>query len=138
MWDTAAVIDWLGSLGIGRNLAVNLPLFKGPYLPDEPDRLGLVTTIPGPGLQAEGVIDVGGFQLLIRGRQDPKSRDSTAERDALAADRLILRAPLPAEVAPGVRLLPVNRSGGRPTPLPQEDGDRIAFVCTYLTAVLED
>lgn len=137
-WTTADIITWLGTLGVGRGGTVNLPVRPGPYVDAEPDRLAVVTTIPGPGQSMQGVADTGGFQLLIRGRQDPTSRDPSAEQDALAADRLILRAPLPAEVTPGVRLMPVVRSGGRPAPVPQEDdGDRISFVCTYLTTVLE-
>jgi hypothetical protein len=111
----------------------------GPYVPDMPDNVGVVTTVPGPGLSLEGAADTNGFQLLVRGLQDPTSTDGSAEDNALRADRLILFADLPAEVTPGVRLLPVSRSGGRPAPLAQEDdGDRITFVCTYLTPVLEE
>lgn len=139
MWTTRAIIDWLATLGIGPGLAVDLLVLPGPYLPPMPDRVGLVTTIPGPGLFLEGAGDTGGFQLLVRGWQDPTSTDASAEEDALAADRRILRADLPAEVTPGVWLLPIGRSGGRPAPLPQEDdGDRISVVCTYLTPVLEE
>jgi hypothetical protein len=139
MWTTRAIIDWLATLGIGEGLTVDLVMSPGPYVPDMPDNVGVVTTIPGPGLSMEGVADTGGFQLLIRGLQDPTSTDASAEENALRADRLIIRASLPAEVVTGVRLLPISRSGGRPAPLPQEDdGDRITFVCTYLTPVLEE
>lgn len=139
MWTTRAIIDWLATLGIGEGLAVDLIMVPGPYTPPMPDNVGTVTTIPGPGLFLEGAGDTGGFQLMVRGRQDPTSRSQSAEIAALRADRLILSADLPAEVVPGVWLLPVNRSGGRPAPLPQEDdGDRVTFVATYLTPVLEE
>lgn len=139
MWTTQVIIDWLASLGIGGGGVVDLPVYPGPYVRPMPDRLAVVTTIPGPGLFMEGIADTGAFQLLIRGLQDPTSLDASAEQDALRADRLILRAPLPAEVATGVRLMPISRSGGRPSPVAQEDdGDRITFVCTYLTPVLEE
>lgn len=139
MWTTRAIIDWLTSLGIGPGLAVDLddPIYPGPYVPAMPDRIAVVTTVGGLGESMEGVADTPGFQLLIRGSQDPTSSDASAEETALAADSLIRRAPLPAIVG-GVWLLPVTRSGGRPAPVPQEDdGDRITFTCTYLTTVLE-
>jgi|SRR4051812_48512942 hypothetical protein len=139
MWTTRAIIDWLATLGVGDGLTVDLVMSPGPYVPVMPDNVGVVTTVPGPGLFLEGAADTSGFQLLIRGVQDPTSKDASAEENALRADRLILTADLPAEVATGVRLLPLSRSGGRPAPLAQEDdGDRITFVCTYLTPVLEE
>ena len=138
MWTTRAIIGWLADLGITPGGTVNVRVVPGPYVPKTPDRIAVVTTIGGPGEFLEGAGDVAGFQLLIRGRQDPKSLDSTAEDDALTADRLIRFGAPPGDVTPGVRLLPVTRSGGRPVPIPNEDdGDRITFTCTYLTPVLE-
>lgn len=140
MWTTRAIIDWLTDLGIGEGLTVDLeaPIYAGPYLPETPDVIAVVTTIGGVGEDMEGLRDTPGFQLLIRGRQDAESVDDTAEQLALRADRLIRFASLPALVA-DTWLLPVSRSGGRPVLLPQEDdGDRITFTCTYLTPVLEE
>jgi hypothetical protein len=136
---TRAIIDWLTALGIGPDLAVDLdvPIFPGPYVPDMPDRIAVVTTIPGPGDSMQGIADTPGFQLLIRGLQDPTDVDASAEEAALAADRLIRFAPPPALVG-DTWLLPVTRSGGRPAPIPQDDGDRITFTCTYLTPVIEE
>lgn len=135
MWTTQAIIDWLATLGIRKGGTVNVRVVPGPYIPEMPDILAVVTTIGGPGEYMDGAADVGGFQLRIQGRQNSSS---SPENAALAADRLIRFAPLPAEVTPGVWLQPVTRSGGRPAPLPLRDtGDRVAFTCTYLTPILE-
>lgn len=138
MWTTRSIIDWLATLGIGPGLTVNVLVVPGPYLPKMPDRVAVVTTIPGVGESLEGAADTPGFQLLIRGLQDPTHVDASAEQDALTADRLIRFAPLPGW-AGDTWLLPVSRSGGRPSPIPQMDtGDRLTFTCTYLTTVLEE
>jgi len=138
VWTETEIITWLATLGIGKGLACDVTVVVGPYVPKMPDTVAVVTTIAGPGETMDGVLDTGGFQLRIRGRQDPTQRSTSAARLAHLADRLIRRAPLPAEVVPGVRLLPVTRSGGRPSPLPTPDpGDRVEFTTTYLTPVLE-
>lgn len=139
MWTTRSIIDWLASLGIGPGLAVDLEaVVAGPYLPEMPDRVGVVTTVGGVGESMDGIADTPGFQLLIRGWQDPESVDDSAEHAALAADRLIRTADLP-KLVDGTWLLPISRSGGRPAPLPDEDdADRVIFTCTYLTPVIEE
>ncbi len=137
MWTTAAIIAWLSTLGIGPGLTVNLKVVPGPYVPKMPDVVAVITTIGGLGESLDGAGDTPGFQVRIRGRQDPTNTDMSAEQAALTCDRLILRAPLPAVVASGVWLLPVQRSGGRPAPLPTPDaGDRVEFTCTYLTTII--
>ena len=134
MLTTSDLIAWLATLGIQPGGTVDLPVFPGPWLPKMPDELAAVTPISGPGETLQGAGDVAGFQLRIRGRQDITGASPNGEANALAADRLILTAPLPALVG-GVQLLPVTRSGGRPAPLPDPDGgDRLSFTCTYLTS----
>jgi hypothetical protein len=109
---TSDLIAWLATLGIGPGLAVDLPVFPGPRLPKMPDELAVVTPISGPGEWMDGDGDVAGFQLRIRGRQDITGLSPTGEANALAADRLILRAPLPAPVVVGTENhLTVFRSG---------------------------
>lgn len=135
MWTTQAIIDWLATLGIGRGGVVDVPVYPGPYLKEMPDLQAVVTTISGPGESMDGLADTPGFQLRFQGNQNSTR---SPEDVALRADRLIMRAPLPTEAAPGVWLMPVTRSGGRPAPLAIDDnGDRIAFTCTYLTPVIE-
>lgn len=133
MLTTSDLIAWLGSLGIRPGGTVDVAVFAGPWLPKMPDEVAVVTPISGPGESLQGMADTAGFQLRIRGRQDITGASPTGEANALAADRLILTAPLPALVG-GVQLLPIQRSGGRPAPLPDPDGgDRLSFTATYLT-----
>ena len=124
------IIDWLATLGIGPNLAVNVPVYAGPYVPEMPDVQAVVTAIAGLGESLQGAADTAGFQLRVQGRQ---LSAGSPEDIAFTADRLILTAPLPALVG-GVWLQPVVRSGGRPAPLPSRDpGDRVIYTATYLT-----
>lgn len=124
------IVDWLATLGIGKGLAVACPVYPGPYIKEGLDVQAVVTSIGGPGEYLQGAADTGGFQLRVQGRQNSHV---SPEHIALAADRLILTAPLPALVG-GVWLQPLTRSGGRPAPLPARDsGDRVIYTATYLT-----
>lgn len=132
-WTAVEMIEWLAALGIGPRLAVDLEMVEGPYVPDMPDRVGVVTPVAGAGESMDGVSDMPGFQLLVRGDQgDP----SSGYRLALAADRRIRFDSFPATTPCGLRLVRVVRSGGGPALLPREDdGDRVTAVCTYLTEI---
>lgn len=128
LWDTAAVIGWLTSLGADQGVPL-IPGAVGQAIPDMPDRLGVVTDTSGGPLEADGLLDTPAFQLRFRGAQaDPFD----AQRLALVADRLILFAPLPA-TANGIRIYSVTRSGGRPTALMPNPspGLRSEYTCTY-------
>lgn len=133
-WTVTELIAWLAALGVGPGLAVDAPVYPGPYRPDMDDRLFVATPVSGPGETMEGLGDIGGFQLFTRGDQgDPASGELLAKR----ADRRIRFGPMPYLV-PGTGLVlgRVLRSGGPPTGLPEDDGDRVPFVCTYLTEIL--
>lgn len=134
-WTTTEIIAWLTALGIGDGLAVDMLLAPGPYIPDMPDRVGVVTPTAGPGETMDGVGDISGFQLLTRGEQN---QPVTAELLAHQADRRIRFSAFPIDVAAGgLRLLRVLRPGGGPAVLAMEDdGDRTSLVCTYLTEIL--
>lgn len=128
LWDAAAVITWLLSIGADQGVPL-IPGAIGQAIPDMPDRLGVVTDTSGGPLENNGLVDTPAFQLRFRGGQaDPFD----AQRLALTADRLILFAPLPATVA-GIRLYSADRSGGRPTALMPNPspGLRSQYVCTY-------
>ena len=127
------IVDWLATLGVGPNLAVNVPVYVGPYVPEMPDLQAVVTAIGGLGESMQGIADTPGFQLRVQGRQ---MSNTSPEDIALQADRLILTAPLPALVG-GVWMGPVVRSGGRPAPIPSRDpGDRVIYTATYLTTFI--
>lgn len=133
-WTSASVIEWLGTLGISATGSeLELPVFSGPYIPEMPHLLAVVTTISGAGESMDGVGDIPGFQLLIRGRQnDPISAEYAARR----ADTLIRFAPFPVDVA-GFRLVRALRSGGAPAVLGgEDDGDSTILVCNYLTEII--
>lgn len=136
-WDVEQVIAWLAGLGIGENLDVDAPVYVGPYIPDTPDLLFVVTPTSGAGEWLEGVADTSGFQLYTRGAQG-QGQTATGQRLALAADRRIRFAPFPMPVAGGaLRLLRVQRAGGVPTALAMDDdADRVSFTCHYLTTIL--
>lgn len=128
VFDTAAIISWLQGLGADQGVPM-LPGMVGQEIPDMPDRLAVVTETSGGPLRMEGLEDNPTFQLRFRGRQGDAL---DAQRLALAADRLIVFAPLPATVA-GLRVWSVWRSGGRPTALLPDPspGLRPESQCTY-------
>jgi hypothetical protein len=133
-WTVDEVITWLASLGIGEGLQLDRQVFPGPYIPDEPDELFVVTAIAGAGESMEGIGDITGFQLYTRGAQN---NPGEAERAAKRADRAIRFGSFPIDVADGnLRLLRVMRSGGGPSVLGQEDGDCTSLTCNYLTEIL--
>lgn len=130
MWATKDIIAWLQALG------VEVPLFPGTQrIPEMPDRIAVVTPLPGTGLSMEGLADTPGFQLRSRGAQ--YSPDD-CEAIAYDIDRRILGAAFPATIGP-VQLTAVTRSGGRPALLSStpDSGNRTEMVCTYLTTIME-
>lgn len=132
-WTSGSVVTWLSMLGIGSNLDLDLPVYSGPYIPEMPTMLAVVTTISGAGESMDGVGDIPGFQLMVRGRpNDPVSAEYAARR----ADTLIRFAPFPMDVA-GFRLVRALRSGGAPAVLGGEDnGDSTILTCNYLTEII--
>src|SRR5882762_3441620 len=136
-WDVDQVIAWLAGLGIGEGLAIDAPVYPGPYIPETPDLLFVVTPIGGAGETLEGIGDVSGFQLYTRGSQG-QGQTASGQRLALRADRVIRFSPFPMTVADGaLRLLKVQRSGGVPAALAMDDdADRVSFTCHYLTTIL--
>lgn len=130
MWATKDIITWLQALG------VEVPLYPGTQrIPDMPDRIAVVTPLPGAGLSMEGLADSPGFQLRTRGAQN--SPDD-CEAIAYDADKRILAAGFPAALG-DVQLVSVARSGGRPALLSAlpDSGNRTEMVCTYLTTIME-
>jgi hypothetical protein len=137
---TSDVITWLTSLGWDTNQETGAPITMGPYVPDSPDRLVVLTPTPGPGFMRDGATDMCGFQARVRGGQSGDgSTDAQAATEALAytLDRLIFTAPYPAVLASGRVLVTAHRLSGMPTPMTQtsDDQDRMTYVASYLFEV---
>lgn len=137
---TGDLIAWITSLGWDANQETGCPLYGGPYIPPEPDRLVILTPVGGPGYLNEGATDSGGFQARVRG---PQSGDASpfgqaaAEKDAYRLDQLIFAAQFPVVLPSGQVLVKVYRFAGVPSPLTgtPDDGDRWEYTCEYLYEV---
>jgi hypothetical protein len=127
---TASVIKWLVSLGWDVTEETGAPVKPGPYVPEMPDRLVVITSTPGPGFQLEAAADAQVFQARVRG---PQMDQDAAEELAFSLDGLILGASFPA-VVDGRTIIHCHRFGGAPAPLTgtPDSGDRYELVCSYL------
>ena len=127
----ASLVAWLTRLGWDVRQEFGAPILPGPYVPAEPDRLVIVTAVPGPGFVLEGDGDAGAFQARVRGGQNDQG---DAEALAYLLDRLILGASFPVVTSSGQVIIHVHRLGGTPSPLSgtPDSGDRYEFTTTYL------
>jgi hypothetical protein len=137
---TLDLIAWIQGLGWDVNQETGVPLYLGPYVPDEPDRLGVLTPTPGPGYQREGATDLCGVQARLRGPQGGDgSPDAQAAAEALAyrLDALIFAAGYPVTLPSGQVIVLARRLSGMPAPMSGEpdDADRFSFTCSYLIEV---
>lgn len=126
--------DWLVSLGVAipPNTDGAAAPQEGPYIPEEPDQLVIVTMLPGAGFMYEAVADWPAFQLRVRSGQDAQS---TAEALAQALDLAILRAKYPVTID-GTHIQVVDRIGGAPAVLgPPDDAFRYDYVSNYQVLV---
>lgn len=98
----------------------------GRPLPDQPDRLVVVTMTGGPGLYLEGAYDRLTFQVLCRGDQAAQDEADDAAR---IVDGVLLTADMPT--IDGVPTLGFSRVGGPPTPMAEDNGERPQSVCNY-------
>jgi hypothetical protein len=125
--------NWLASIGWDTRQELGYPIVIGPYIPDEPDRLLILTNAGGPGyITEEATADAGTFQARLRTTPDDVLQ---AEADAEALDLMILRASFPA-VIDGVPIVNVYRLGSGPTPLPYDQTDRRFELTTNYVAVM--
>lgn len=128
---SASVIAWITNLGWDTRQEFGAPIFPGPYVPPEPDRIVVITATPGPGYVLEGSADASAFQARVRGSQNDQA---DAEALAYLLDSLILGAPFPSVAASGQVIVHVHRLGGTPSPLAAspDSGDRYELTCNYL------
>ncbi len=127
---TQVIIDWISALGWDDRQETGYPLVAGPYLPDQPDRLCVITGGGGPGyLTEEPATDGSLFQARLRG---PTGDQLGVESAAQLLDDLILGAHFPAAID-GTVINLVARQGSGPTPLPWDPSDqRVDFTSNYL------
>lgn len=110
-----------------------VPVLPGPYVPDMPDRLVVVTVLPGAGLwgNAEPAIARPSFQVLCRGDQGDDG--AWVEDFAHTLDKKIITAGR-VHLDTGDWLLSITHTGGLPASLgAEDDGDRHVVTCTYTT-----
>jgi len=94
------------------------------------DRMLILTPTPGPGFQAEGLID--GSMVTVRcvGAQDDYD---DAEKLAGAVDGLMVTD---GNVnVGGFGTLGISRAGGPPTPVMKDSSKRTHFQCSYVIPV---
>jgi hypothetical protein len=137
---TLDLLAWIATMGWDSNQETGVPLYLGPYIPDEPDKCVVVTPTPGPGYTREGATDLCGFQARVRGPQGGDgSPDAQAAAEALAyrLDALIFAAAYPVTLPSGQVIVLARRLSGMPAPMSgtPDSGDRFEFVCSYLIEV---
>lgn len=104
--------------------------FKGPREPEfgNGDRLAVVTPLGGAGVSLEGVGDQPGFQVRMMAREFELAE---LKLSVYAVDReLLLGQQFPADIW-GTRIQYVTRTGGGPSPLQEDEFDRVVYVCSY-------
>ena len=134
------VVSWIQSLGWDATQETGCPLVMGPYTPDTPDNLVVLTATPGAGYMLEGATDMCGFQARVRGGQSGDgSTDAQSVTEALAytLDGLIFSAAYPCVLSSGRTLVTAHRLSGMPTAMPFASADtgRATYTCSYLIEV---
>lgn len=127
---TQLAIDMITAAGWDGDQETGAPLYAGPYIPESPDRLVVLTATSGPGyLTDEGYPDAVSFQARVRG---PSDDEPSAEMLAILLDQLILQLPTPVTID-GVSIGSIQRLGGSPVALPFDPNDlRYDFTCNYV------
>jgi hypothetical protein len=127
---TQLIIDFIAGLGWDDRQELGYPLLLGPYVPQSPDRLVVITGGGGPGYTTEEpATDASNFQARIRGTAEDWAG---AEEAAAELDELILRAQLPVRVD-GQWVVSCSRLGSGPTPLSYDPADqRGEFTSNYV------
>lgn len=127
---TQVIMDWITSLGWDIRQEAGYPLYPGPEIRIEPDRIVHITGTGGPGYTTEEpATDGWSFQARVRG---PSDDPIAAETAAMLLDSTILGASFPA-VVDGVHIQHVHRMSARPQPLPLDPADRrFEYTCSYI------
>lgn len=126
MISTQDIADWLNAQDATINAIV------GPFVPDMPDGLCVLTLVSGPGILLEGTIDGIAVQARVRGQQ---RNPTDAETRAYRVDNLIIEASKPGAIG-SHWFTDTYRLGGTPTPVQNDlDGERVNFTAAYVFEV---
>lgn len=106
---------------------VNVLIFPGTDLPDVPGAYILMSSTGGPGFNLDGAFDAKSWQARCVGQQNDYVH---AEHLADIID--IAFTSLPSSKVGGVWVTSIQRVGGAPSPLMEDDAQRTHFVCNYI------
>lgn len=103
---------------------------KGPRQPEfgQADLVALVTPLEGPGLTLDGLGSVSSFQIKLVAREH---QETACRKSAFQIDDALLFSDTPGDLW-GTWIQYVNRLGGEPASLEEDEHDRIAYVCSYV------
>lgn len=120
------LVAWFEALA----LPVEFKFFPGPRVPEfgKGDRIGVVTPLAGPGETLEGIGENSSFQVALIGREHAAADLQAA---AFQVDSLLLFGDYPADLW-GTFVQSVSRVGGQPSPIQEDEHDRVRYVCSYI------
>jgi hypothetical protein len=109
---------------------LSMEFVEGPRVPEflRGDDIGVVTMLEGPGYTLEGSGGFGSFQLRLVARERDQDK---LRRTAFQLDNALLFGDYPVDIW-GTWITSVDRTGGEPSPLQEDEHDRVAYVCSYI------
>jgi hypothetical protein len=124
--DLDALVTWLAAVPT----ATGAPVVKGPRQLEfgNADELVMVDALGGLGMTLEGAGDQPGFRLKLVARE---FREAQLRQTAFQLDTALVFGDYPDDLW-GTRIQYVERSAGPPELLPEDELDRVSYVCTYI------
>lgn len=132
MIDELALQTWMSELTAPSPLG-QVPFETGPEIREyaDADVAGTITMLPGFGLANEGLFDQPQFQVRVRAREHQLA---ALQATMGLIDRALVRDVAMMELW-GTWVVAAGRSGGQPTPFPEDTRERRSYVCTYFAKV---
>jgi hypothetical protein len=130
------MVTWLTDLVAAQTQTIGLGVWPpisfvyGPIFPEHeyPEVLGVYTQTSGAAEESEGIVQRPGFQIRIRGLYD---QVPALGQIANTIDLALIQ--INTEDLWGTRVLDVDRTGGMPAPLVDDErGRRVSFTCNYI------
>lgn len=125
MIDFAALAAWLDTVPT----ELSFKFVVGPREPEfgQGDQIAMVSALGGQGLTLEAAGDLPSFQVKLTARDHQVAE---LHRSAFQIDAALILGDYPENLW-GTRIQYVTRSGGGPESLPEDELDRVSYVCTY-------